>query len=669
MTTKKLNIDILARDKSKRALTQVQTRLGNVKNAVFSLKGALVGLGAGAVIKGFVDVGKEVESLNIRFKFLFGSAEEGAKAFDNLAKFAGTVPFSLEEISRASGNLAVVAKDADDLNRILEITGNVASVTGLDFETTASQIQRAFSGGIASADIFRERGVRALLGFEQGAKVSVEETVKRFEELFSGDGRFAKATDDLAQTLEGTISMLGDKFFNFQKDVAEGFFDELKKEFGDLNEFLEQNEQEIENIANTIGGVFATAISKTSSTISTLTPAVKGISGAIGDVINGYNSLPSEVKTAGLIGVILFGRQGIAVATAVGLIIDRLQTLAGLNTELSLVSSEDLRNLDFVDARLSKVREEIQQLQNPDPLVIETLSNADLSKFIEDQEKLNELLKEEAILSRLSNTLSFERSDFYTNLNADILQNAENQKNANNEQIKQQKILSISANMLESGANAQAKLSFRTEEGISKFRELRLELEKFNNQFRTSIDQTEQLRQNFPRFTQTLKDAGDTTLQLDNLFSNTFNNFADTLADSIMTGKFAFKDFARSVIADIARMIAKQQALIAIQKVAGLFGGSIFGFNIGGLLPAMSSGGRVNKGMPVSVGEAGREIFIPQSSGTIVPNNQTGGSTNINFTINTVDATGVDELLTNRRSTIINVINDALNRQGKEALV
>ena len=73
--------------------------------------------------------------------------------------------------------------------------------------------------------------------------------------------------------------------------------------------------------------------------------------------------------------------------------------------------------------------------------------------------------------------------------------------------------------------------------------------------------------------------------------------------------------------------------------------------------------------MPVSVGEAGREIFIPQSSGTIVPNNQTGGATNINFTINTVDATGVDELLTNRRSTIINVINDALNRQGKEALV
>jgi hypothetical protein len=37
-----------------------------------------------------------------------------------------------------------------ELATILEITGNVAAVTGLDFQQTAEQIQRAFSGGIAS---------------------------------------------------------------------------------------------------------------------------------------------------------------------------------------------------------------------------------------------------------------------------------------------------------------------------------------------------------------------------------------------------------------------------------------------------------------------------------------------------------------------------------------
>ena len=87
----------------------------------------------------------------------------------------------------------------------------------------------------------------------------------------------------------------------------------------------------------------------------------------------------------------------------------------------------------------------------------------------------------------------------------------------------------------------------------------------------------------------------------------------------------------------------------------------IFGFANGGTPP-------INR--PSLVGERGPELFVPKTSGTIIPNEKiNSGSTNINFTINTVDAQGVDELLTNRRSTIINVINDALNRQGKEALV
>ena len=145
MATKSVNIDIIAKDTS-----------------VFNLKNALVGLGAGLVVKSFVDVGKQVESLQIRLKFLFGSVEEGAKAFDVMAKFASRVPFSLDQIQQGAGVLAVVSKDANELSKVLEITGNVASVTGLDFRTTAEQIQRSLSAGISSADIFREKGVKSL---------------------------------------------------------------------------------------------------------------------------------------------------------------------------------------------------------------------------------------------------------------------------------------------------------------------------------------------------------------------------------------------------------------------------------------------------------------------------------------------------------------------------
>ena len=200
--TKKVNIDIVARDKTKRAIDQSKKGLGSLKTAALAVSAALATIGAGRAISGLIQVGKEVESLRVRFKFLFGSVSEGNKAFDALANFAARVPFSLQEISLASGNLAVVAKDADQLSKILEITGNVAATTGLDFQTTASQIQRAFSGGIAAADVFREKGVRSLLGFEQGAKVSIQQTIQRFEEVFGKGGRFGNATDELANTFE-----------------------------------------------------------------------------------------------------------------------------------------------------------------------------------------------------------------------------------------------------------------------------------------------------------------------------------------------------------------------------------------------------------------------------------------------------------------------------------
>jgi len=664
MATKKLNIDILARDKSKQALQGVQKRLGNVKNAVFSLRGALVGLGAGAVIKGFVDVGKEVESLQVRFKFLFGSVEEGSKAFDNLAKFAGTVPFSLEEISRASGNLAVVAKDANDLNRVLEITGNVAAVTGLDFETTSSQIQRAFAGGIGAADLFRERGVRALLGFEAGAKVTAEETVKRFEELFSGNGRFAGATKDLATTLEGTLSMLGDKFFNFQKDVADGFFEELKKEFGDLNLFLEKNEQEIEDIANTIGGVFATAISKTSQAMKDLTPAVKGISIAIGDVIQGYNSLPPEVKTAGIVGVLIFGRKGIAAAAAIGLIVDKLQELADINKDISLLDSKDLKNLELVDAKLAKINEEIHSLRNQQPLIIPELSgDFDLNTLDENilanEKKLNELIKERNILQRISTNLSFELSEFYTNNKPLVDENNESIKNEV-ELIKQQISLTDELGRRRATEIQLRIKELRKREAADKayYEELarRQQTDRINSA-RTIIEKARLEKQGQQ---QIFDAAKDTASKLSGLNKDAFRAYqAFQIAMATLNTFRAVSNALATYPFPLNVGVAAAETARGLATVA----------SIRNTAPPRIAGGRVNEGQPYMVGEGGRpELFVPQSSGTIVPNNQLTG-TNVNITIMANDTEGFDDLLQRRRSTVVNIINDALNSQGREAII
>jgi hypothetical protein len=261
MATKRVNIDIVAKDKSQRALQGVRGSLDKLKSSVFNVRNALAGLGGGLVIRNLVNTGKEIESLQVRLKFLFGSAEEGAKAFDEMAQFAAKVPFSLEQIQQGAGVLSVVSKDADELADILEITGNVAAVTGLDFRTASEQIQRSLSAGIASADLFREKGVRDLLGFKAGATVTAEETALAFERVFGKGGRFGGATDELAQTLEGTLSMIGDKVFNFKKTLLDaGFFAELKNQFGDLDKFLQKNAKTLDDVAIKIGKGMAEAV-------------------------------------------------------------------------------------------------------------------------------------------------------------------------------------------------------------------------------------------------------------------------------------------------------------------------------------------------------------------------------------------------------------------------
>ena len=53
----KLKIDIVARDKSKQALNNLQGNLSRLKSSIFSVQYAFVGLGAGLVIRNVINTG------------------------------------------------------------------------------------------------------------------------------------------------------------------------------------------------------------------------------------------------------------------------------------------------------------------------------------------------------------------------------------------------------------------------------------------------------------------------------------------------------------------------------------------------------------------------------------------------------------------------------------
>jgi len=573
-----LKINILAQDKTKQAFNGIRGRLDKLKSAVFSVKGALVGIGAGVVVKSFVDTGRSVEDLQVRLKQLFGSAQEGAKAFDVMANFAGKVPFSLEQIQAASGNLAVVAGDSDRLAKILEITGNVAAVTGIDFQTAGEQIQRSFTAGISSADIFREKGVRDMLGFKAGATVTAEETIKAFERVFGKDGKFGGATDELANTFTGTLSMLGDKLFNFKKNVANAeFFSALKGEFKDLNKFIEENADAFETISEVIGSVLTGAVKLFSISVKGVATAVNGIRTAYEGLLNLLNKIPG-------IDIKFINRQQREILRDLANYEDRIMRIGEAQEEVNVTLAKGTEEIKKQKQEYKNIHEAHIQFKNQ--------VEAQNSLHMDIHTKLKKQNEEFSLSSEIFSTLTSTVSSFSRGIAESIVLGKSMSETFKN--IARQLLIEIIAKTIE--------------------RIALLTIEKF-------------------------------------ILGKLFDKENDRLA----TEK------------KITREKKKQLAIDFASMAVGGGGGS--GFNIGG---SHAQGGAVSKGTPILVGEQGPELFVPNQTGQITQNARgtgTGGGTTVNFNINTVDASGFEELLVRSRGTITQLINNAVNERGSRNLI
>lgn len=106
------------------------------------------------------------------------------------------------------------------------------------------------------------------------------------------------------------------------------------------------------------------------------------------------------------------------------------------------------------------------------------------------------------------------------------------------------------------------------------------------------------------------------------------------------SAKDAFKSMAQSMLADLARLAARQA-----------LGRAITGFGLGNMFGGFrAAGGPVQAGKAYVVGEQGPEMFVPNRNGTIVPNGAGGGVT-VNQTINLT--TGVSQTV---RTEVMNML-------------
>lgn len=625
MADKSVNINIIAKDKTQAALGSVQKSLSGIKNRVFNLRNALIGIGGAAVLKGFLNAGIEVENLGVQLNALFGSAERGTKALQQVTKFAAQTPFELRNIQQGITALATVSDRAEEtgisFDELLKITGNTATVLGGDFALASLQIQRAFSNGIASADTFRDRGVSAMAGFESGTRYSIEKSIEGLRGAFGSGGTFGQLTEELAKTTFGTISNLKDAFFQFQVAVASGFFPALKSELGDFKKTIEDNNEEIRKFGESLGKNIVQGFEKSKKVINDLKPSLQFTGRAFKNLYEGYDNLPEEVKNAGLIVALLFGKKGVL---ALGAISGVSKLLGDYANEIELFASKvSLKLAEFFNLP----EEYIVALQEMVAKAYATIQSENAKNVL--QIKLN--------------------------IKFDMLKN----------QLQSQ---------MESFKDATKEVN----EELTFMEKLFKDIEKKADKFSTSLSVVEQsaniVVNSFVTFKKSVSEAFADAILKAKSFEESMRALGQTILRQVIAGivqialeVFIF-DRLKEKIKEMNEELGKSSRLMAHLKLTQEFG--IFGFMGGFALPTpRAAGGNVRAGQPYMVGEAGHEMFVPSENGNIVPNNQLGGGQNINITINANDTQGFDELLVKRRATIVNVINDALNSQGKEALV
>jgi len=636
MAQERVQIRLDAVDNTKRALSGLRGGLNKVKASVFNLRNAFIGIGAGLAIKGFVNAGIQIENLGVQLKALLGSAKAGQKALKQVTDFAKNTPFELSNIQQGVSSLATVKKTAEEsgvsFEELLKITGNTAVQLGGDFALASQQIQRSFSAGIGSADLFRDKAVTAMAGFQSGAKYSVDETIKRLRKAFGTGGEFGMLTEELAETLSGTVSNLKDGFFNFQVAVSAGFFTELKKELGDLKQFISDNDKELKEFGVSVGQGLSRAITALGKAVKFVADnfdffkktLIAIIAVKIASFIFSLTNAMVGLNFAMLANPLFMG------ALAVSLVVTGIISITNAMKDAKVATDKWARSLGEIDL---DAFDKAMGMTKPEPIKGLLATDKPIGTFLDDEDD-----KQGGDPSGASKALS------------KMEQFGKAIQKINDEQMKK---LSESFNNI---AETLAKGIFVSIDAVSKA-------------LAESIILGKNLGETFKTFVQ-----GAIVNALSFLISFIVKKLFLLALEKLFPDIFKKQvDLENKKLGTMKRQTGELMKQIALQAILSALGGGFsFGAEGGGVKKENRANGGSTRGMnPYIVGERGRELFIPSSDGTIVPNHEMGGlgSTNINFTVQATDVKGVQELLIDNRATITNIINTALNQKGKPALV
>lgn len=651
--TEKLLLEIQI--KNQQALGKINRDITRLQASSFKLSTALKGAGialaavfATRVIKSVIDTTARFEDLNDALASVTGSAQAGGEAFDFVSKFATKTQFGVEDLTTTFIKLkASGIEPTEDLLTLFTDTAAVTTDQLGSLQAITDLFARTTSGGLGLEELNRlaDRGVPVFrileeqLGLTRLEISNVGKTAEGSKKILNALSTglkqdFGGATAKVVDNLSTQFSNLNIALKNSANEFGQGLSPALKDVIADITTFVEDNKELIAALGRLGGQVLKGVVN-----------LFIGFAKALGSIVVGGEKLIKFLED---------GEREMD---------DFHDSIVGPDDEL-LQLDQHLR--DFTNIPISMIGDMGDEFDKVGP---------SLSQAAEAQLEYNDALGD------------------YKENGATVAQiQAENLKKIADEAAAVNRETAMMDRPFKKTTTAQRTAN-------TALRDYRENLKGMIEDYSTSAIIT------------------DTLTKATQTFANTTESALTDVVMGTKTLKDALGEIGKAIIRDVVsgfiRLFVVQRALNKLGEVFGidmkdnankladaegrvnnqlrkqigyrllllLLGGAADGGPVGygnkkgkanggaiGYRGARAMGGNVGTGGAYLVGERGPELFVPNTAGTVVSNEASGGrmgGATVNFNISTVDAEGFDTLLASRRGLITNLISDAMSRQGR----
>ncbi len=625
---------------------------GKLARKIGGLKGALVGLGLGAVTKSFVDQAAQFSQTQIRLRALAGEYGEYDQVQTLIAKNAKTFNLSLAESSEQFADifarLRPVGKSLDEIQTTFKGFNAVAIVSGTSAGAASAaflQLSQALGSGRLQGDEFRSisEQLPGILGLVAD---QMEVNVEDLKKLGS----------------EGAIT--ADILINA---LAKGFDENADK----IKAILEQS-------PSAKFKAFRNATSQLSTAIGTeLLPVITPLAETATDLLKQFGGMPKPLKQAAggilLLGVaaaialpaigglsLALGSMSVGAIAALGAIVLKLAAIGGTGAlifELSKSVTEfqnliDTGSVEDLEKEATRLEAAIKGLDKTAIVGGQNLEGMGVSASVASQEltELESKLKRvRTAIAQQVDTQPGQGAFDFAGIQAAVeaAEEAKKKKRKPRPETEAERIARIAqetATRQIASLKERARLSTALTEQEEVMLGFQLQKEQaeanralvgdtITNQLIDQIEHTfgqVQLQGTLKRLAQERGEEEEKITkkltEVEKLYQSIGQQISTGIVDSLMQAKSATEALS-GVLNNVARQLL-QLGVNSLLQVA-FPGSSLFS-----KLPGFANGGRPAVGRPSVVGERGPELFVPDRAGTILPNGAgMGGGTTITVNV------------------------------------